>query len=409
MIIPIEQVTIEVTAENGAVSNFVLEAPNGDDPFQFRVSRLKIRPDYRDKNFVFRLGAELYELYFDYRYETHEMDLRKLLTAQSIALKAPPNFVGDYQSFEVLLTNDEAIKNYYEGLALAGDSNAVPSGNVTLEFQTKIPLTETQVFALQWQQGDTTIPDAPENFSVEVTGGDVFYSMNMNGTDQYVNLTTLGAFGAGMFNYTFEVWFKTTNTADRKSIASTFNDGATTAFVSNYNVATTGAHSAGSIFHQIRNNGGTARNKGHNANAGFSNGAWHKLAVRVSSGDIRMWVDGVEQTLEQVGSAPADNFSNLQYALLLGGFNNRGTINERFWEGKFAFPALFSAAKSVTDLENNWQQLPNTEDPDMFAAWFFREGEGSTVADELENHTATLEPGSGTIAGMWDEDIPTLS
>lgn len=409
MIIPIEQVTIEVTAENGVVSDFVLEAPNSDDPFNFRVRRVKIRPDYRDKDFIFRLGEEKYELLFSYTYESHTMDLRKLLTARSIALKAPPDFAGDYQAHEVLLLNEDAVKDYFDGLAIGGETDAVPTGGVTLRFQTIEPLDENELLALKWEQGDTTIPAAPENVAVEIIGeADVFYSMNLNATDQYVNLTTLGAFGSQMFNYTWEVWFKTSNTADRLSIASTFNDGATTNFVSQLNAATTAAQSAGSIYTQIRNDSGTSFTKAHNSNAGFNDGAWHKLAVRVENGSQRMWIDGVEQSLSTAGSAPADNFSNFGYAFLLGGFNNRGTIDQRFFDGKLAFPALFTVAKSVSELENDWNLLPDTADPNIFATWFFREGELSTVADELGNHDGTLVPGSGSVDDMWDVDIPTL-
>lgn len=167
----IESAVIEITYIDDTTEDFTLEAPNGS--FVFGGEQLVIRGDYRDKNKVLRKGQFKYHLFWDYEYETHEMDLRNLLIAKKITLKAPPGYYGgpeNYASYEVRLQNEEAIKDYYQGVISATTTeDEMPSGGVTLSFKTITPLTWSEYLNVAWFQEEIQLqPDPPENFAVEV-------------------------------------------------------------------------------------------------------------------------------------------------------------------------------------------------------------------------------------------------
>lgn len=234
-----------------------------------------------------------------------------------------------------------------------------------------------------------------------------YKSMLMNGTDQYVNLTTLGAFAQSLANCTIEFWVKTAIDDERMSLASTFNDGATTALSCLLNVRTNAALENDSFYTQIRNDSGTSRVVANNSVTGFVNNMWHKVVFVWEDGDAGIWLDGNLWNFVATGTPPTNNFSNFAYPLLLGGYNNRGTINQLFYQGKIAFPAFFTRTKTVKELTLRWKNLPDTDDPDLFAAWFFSEGSGDSVQDSSGNgFTGSLV---GNVAdNMWDDDIPPL-
>lgn len=159
----IEDVWIELTYPNGIVEEFQLEAPNGEGAFQFGFRKVPKLPDYRDAYLKWQRGSAFYQLVVYYNYESHEMDLRKLLVASNIALKFPPAFgqTENYQTADVLLGNSSVVKNYLAGLAMAGSSGEiVPSGSISLEFLGVDAFTEAQVIdQFCWNQSCAADPD----------------------------------------------------------------------------------------------------------------------------------------------------------------------------------------------------------------------------------------------------------
>lgn len=145
-----QEVDITLTLDDDSTESFSLEAPNDLDAdlFTYGFRRLRLRGDYRDRNLIFRRGAEYYQFIAQLSYQWHYMDLRKLISAKKIALRFPPSFqfTDQYQEVDVRLTNDEVAKNFLRGLAMNSeipnepgltpeDLNVVPSGSVQLEFE----------------------------------------------------------------------------------------------------------------------------------------------------------------------------------------------------------------------------------------------------------------------------------
>lgn len=163
MILPIESIPIQVTTVAGEIILIQLDAPNGENPFYFQAEEVPIRGKYRDRNNILRKGETAYAVRWFYNYASHEMDLRYLLTAKSLQLATPPNFVGEYQTYDVRLVNQEVVKNYLgmPGGALTLDSyNTIPSGNITLEFELLNPIDWESLLALAWFQ--EIIPEEDE-------------------------------------------------------------------------------------------------------------------------------------------------------------------------------------------------------------------------------------------------------
>lgn len=158
MIFPIENIPIKITDVDDSVEFFTLEAPNGDNPFYFQVEEIRVRGKYRDRNNILRRGYTLYQVRWFYTYETHNMDLRKLLTAKEIDLAAPPDFKnGDYPTYPVRFVNQDIVKNYVQGFPGGGHTyesfDTIPSGNVTLEFEIKNPVEWSDVLNIAWFEG----------------------------------------------------------------------------------------------------------------------------------------------------------------------------------------------------------------------------------------------------------------
>lgn len=159
----IEDVWIVLTYPDSEEENFKLEAPNADNGFEFGFRKIPKLADYRDANMKWQRGCYYYQLFVRYQYQSHEMDLRKLLIADNIALKFPPAFgqLENHNQADCLLANESVVKNYLAGLAMAGDSGeVVPSGDLTLEFEGIDAFTEAQLFSnFGWNQSDVTDPD----------------------------------------------------------------------------------------------------------------------------------------------------------------------------------------------------------------------------------------------------------
>lgn len=159
----IEDVWVVLTYPDATKENFKLEAPNGSNPFQFGFRKIPKLEDYRDSLQRWQRGCYFYQLTVTYSYAAHEMDLRKLLIADNIALKFPPAFgqLHNYNEADVLLANESVVKNYLAGLAMASETGeVVPSGEVTLEFEGIDAFTEAQLFSLfGWNQSDVADPD----------------------------------------------------------------------------------------------------------------------------------------------------------------------------------------------------------------------------------------------------------
>lgn len=131
----LQDVDIELTMPDGSVQSFTLQRPNGQDPHWYRIRKdvPSGKAIYKDPTRRKQRSQTFYYPEFHFIYDHHRMFITKLLTAEKIEL------ITGWKDWriECLLMNDDAVKNYLEGLSAATDapgagSNPVPSGALEL-------------------------------------------------------------------------------------------------------------------------------------------------------------------------------------------------------------------------------------------------------------------------------------
>lgn len=159
----IQDVDVTITYPDDTTETFTLESPNAEsDPFVFGFRRVNLLSNFRAGDGSFERGWAKYQFVGRYNYISHRMNIWKLLIAENIRLKIPPNFdsKANYQEFDTFLESNEALRSWFDGLVMgktdaetAEKANVVPSGGVELEFAGKKPFTEQEVRNIQWQPG----------------------------------------------------------------------------------------------------------------------------------------------------------------------------------------------------------------------------------------------------------------
>lgn len=146
-LIPIQSVDITVTLPDSNHQVFTLEAPNEEEePFGFGFREIKLAGKYRDGDNYLQKGHSTYRFFARFAYHSHNMDIRYLLVAKNIELRFPPDFQGNYQVSDVLLSNEEAVRNYLAGLAV-GDE-VIETDGVVLEFSGRNPFKWNEIFGI---------------------------------------------------------------------------------------------------------------------------------------------------------------------------------------------------------------------------------------------------------------------
>jgi len=135
----------------------------------------------------------------------------------------------------------------------------------------------------------------------------------------------------------------------------------------------------------------------------LTDGNWHNLIiVRAGSGNNKMYVDGVSQTLDN----DSENRTNPQSSLnlLIGAGYNTGGVLYRFFDGEIDEVSIFDYALT----EENVTSIYNGGVPGDIASlnpqlWYrFEEGSGTTAID------AGSGGNNGTINGAtYSTDVPS--
>lgn len=146
-----------------------------------------------------------------------------------------------------------------------------------------------------------------------------------DGTDDHINLGTLGTFGAQMFTLkpTLSLWIKTTSTAPAWALG-VRNDNSAPRFELRLNLDHTSSEVSGALNGGIYDSGGNTLIFGTAASVGFNNGQWHHVAVGYDGPNNlgAIWVDGVPKTVSYGSQLTPTTGANFTIGLYLGGFND---------------------------------------------------------------------------------------
>lgn len=187
---------------------------------------------------------------------------------------------------------------------------------------------------LEETSGSTLVDETGDGWDGTVTGanldtvGKVGSAISYDGVDDYTDHTKLGTFGESI-DQTWECWLRTTTTA-QSTLTGTFNDGSNTGVQLNLNLDSAGNNTAGAlrVFHRFEE--GAIRGTVDNPTVDWRDGIWHHLVWRIESSvpEIRVWLDGEEQTFTVNDSSAITSFASYQYPLTWGARNNRATIDD---------------------------------------------------------------------------------
>jgi hypothetical protein len=123
---------------------------------------------------------------------------------------------------------------------------------------------------------------------------------------------------------------------------------------------------------------------------------WQHVAVTYDGvNDVRMWIDGAEQTVTYT-AAPSGNLGT-NGAVTLG--NTPGLLNRTF-EGSIDEVRLWNLARDEADILDAKDRLLSGDEPGLVGYWPMDEGNGLTVAD--------LSPsgGDGAVANaLWEQGV----
>ena len=180
---------------------------------------------------------------------------------------------------------------------------------------------------------DGTVFGADLNVSGPAATGS---AASFDGTDDYIDVGTLGTFGSSLFGgVTYEFLFRTSSTA-RQYMCGTLNGGARGAFAG---VLVNDTDNTGRLLAIARST--DAMRRRYTSSSNLNDGEWRHFAATLSDGssDWDLYIDG------QLDNGTTRNDSlgaggDFEHGFLWGGLNNQGTPG-LFYGGYLDEPALY--------------------------------------------------------------------
>jgi hypothetical protein len=196
------------------------------------------------------------------------------------------------------------------------------------------------------------------NGTTTISGNSGPYRLSFDGTDDYVDLGTLGNLGSslGSISVSFSFWINTTYTSALKQIG-TINTGNNTLLTINFNRDADDAYSAGKTSLAVRGDGGAYLVGAMNTN--IYDGGWHHVYVSRTNGaaSITFYVDGtlVPTNYGSFTGSPSV-FSNFGNSFTIGASNVRGVISN-FMPSEIAQFSIYNRELSYAEISRNCNAL----------------------------------------------------
>jgi len=189
--------------------------------------------------------------------------------------------------------------------------------------------------------------------STQISDGNVGGGQSFDGTDDYIDLGTMGGFGSNLADATYQFWIKTTETT-LSSAMGTINDGAQTAVIIQLNSEDIN-EDEGFVRAYTRAEGGLHVGSAADMTA-FNDGGWHQVTViaKGPSGVIEHYLDGTYVSGTYAETDSPSSFADFAYSMTLGASNNRGTI-DAFANASFDEVRISDTARSADWIEASYR------------------------------------------------------
>jgi len=213
------------------------------------------------------------------------------------------------------------------------------------------------------------------------------YSVDMNGTDEYIDLTESKTLYNGQAG-SCSVWF----TIDTTSTSSTIWQ----ARVDSNNYVNVFYHNGSEELRIAYRLGGSTKLASQAVDF-EGDGQFHHVLATWTPSKIELYVDG--------GSAVVNNFSGTFTGTFANSMIGQNTLNGNYLHGKVAHIGLFSAVKSLSDVYVSGQEpIDLTNLNNLVAYYKFDEGNGTIGFDGgSRNNNATL-----VNTPTWSSQVPIV-
>lgn len=256
----------------------------------------------------------------------------------------------------------------------------------------------------EWEDATDTHSDTRIESDQLKLAGD--YALDFDGTDDYVETTTLGDYGSTeMEKSSTSFWIKTTSTEKTEIFNASSEDNQILRLRINQDGYWN--EDKGKIFVQLKDEDGSRLWGATDDDLGFYDGDWHHIYVEwdcVDDNDITILVDDDEKSFNYRSRSTLDNLQDFDEDFSFGVSEYDGELDDfRIYDGQ-------RTSEEISDLASD--RYHNVATSDLRAWWKMNEGSGSTVYDSSgNNNDGTIEGatwcGSGTYldTGLWTSDI----
>ena len=247
--------------------------------------------------------------------------------------------------------------------------------------------------------------DSSTTNTIKFDYGKFSQAVTFDGTNDYIDLGTLGTFGTQVGTSTVSVWIKSTASAqgavlkviDGASGSSSTND---PAFGIELNTALssgcTTAATAGRTLFYIRDK--TGKRLARHITTTINEGKWHHIVWRVidgSANSMEVYVDGVSQALNGSCSESPSSYQNWTRTLALGAQNNR-TTRGLYFPGSIDEVAIWDRALHPDEIKQLYRRGANrlkfqvrtctASDCSDGATWLGNDNSKDSYFSELHNY-----------------------
>ena len=214
-----------------------------------------------------------------------------------------------------------------------------------------------------WGKNDGTIVGDPK-----VVAGRAKDALDLDGSDDYVNLTNLGDFGSQMGTATFEAWIKTSFKRDCTTLFKVIDRGCSMGWGLDLNAS----NRFGQIVfkkdaisrymqHKLGENG--CKNAFSGSPASIFDGKWHHIVyvndtyvdeAGLEWREQHLYIDGKLRPTGLSNVTALDTFIPFREAVYLGAGNNRG-IAEKFFHGIIDEVRIYNRPLTHDDVRQNFE------------------------------------------------------
>lgn len=206
-----------------------------------------------------------------------------------------------------------------------------------------------------WGNNDGTMVGAPKSVAGQV--GD---ALEFDGSDDYVNLTNLGDFGAKVGSSTFEAWVKTDFKDEWTSLFKVLDVGCNMAWAIDVNrSAQAGFLFAEDVVHfYVRQKAAAGCNQiAAQIDFALSDGEWHHIVFAIEDAGtpkVNIFMDGTAQIVVLGDAKKLDTFEPFVEPVYIGAANNRGKV-EKFFPGVIDEVRIYDRPLTPDEVTRNFE------------------------------------------------------